>query len=532
MTLPVLLSTALCASGASAPLSVPDKGKNIERPNILMIVCEDISPYLGCYGDPVAVSPNLDKFSTQAVRHTAMFTCVGVSSPSRYSLISGRYSSVDGANYMRVNKFIKDYGVVPPAGVKCYPEFMRRAGYYCTNNAKTDYQFPVPDSAWDEQGTTAHWKHAPENMPFFAIFNLNVTHESYIWKNTDKPLAVDPAKVPLPPYYPDTPTVRHDVAVMYSNIAEMDRQFQELLSELENSPRADNTIVIFYSDNGGPLPRGKREILDSGTLVPFMIRFPDGRDAGTVCDRLNMFIDIPATVLSLSGIRPPSYMHGQAMYGEFKARKARKWVFGATDRFDEQVEKRASIRDTRYLYVRNYMPQQSIYRPVEYRLDVPMMKEMVQMYNDGLLNTEQSLWFNAPAAPEELYDCVADPHQVHNLASDPAYASVLKKMKKAFMKEWIDKYNSVWERETEDYYIERSWPGGKKQVCPEAQVRFSDGRMYVDNDSSVYSALYRKQGDKKWHLYISPVPVKKGEKVEVEVERIGFTSSVNSYKVN
>ena len=148
----------------------------------------------------------------------------------------------------------------------------------------------------------------------------------------------------------------------------MDEQFRRLLEELEASERAKNTIVLFYSDNGGPLPRAKREIMDSGTHVPFMIRFPDRRGAGTQNTSLNMFVDIPPTILSLAGIVPPSYMHGQAMYGLYKATEKRKYVFGATDRFDEQIEKRASIRSERYLYIRNYMSQQSVYRPVKFRL--------------------------------------------------------------------------------------------------------------------------------------------------------------------
>lgn len=495
------------------------------QPNILMIVCEDISPYLGCYGDKVAVTPHLDRFSEQAVRHTNMYTCVGVSSPSRYSLITGRYASADGANYMRSNYFNKQFGVVPPEGVKCYTEFMRQHGYYCTNNAKTDYQFPAPDAAWDEQGTKAHWKHAPENQPFFSIFNLNVTHESFIWKNTDKPLAVSPDSVQLPPYYPDTKVVRHDHAVLYSNIKEMDRQFQVLLDELAKSGRAENTIVIFYADNGGPLPRAKREIMDSGTKVPFMIRFPDGRGAGTLNERMNMFVDIPATVLSLAGIKPASYMHGQPMYGSHIKKRERKYVFGATDRFDEQVEKRGSIRTNRYLYIRNYMPEQSVYRPVLFRLSMPMMREMLELYASGSLDEAQSRWFNLPSGEEELYDCEADPYQIHNLADDPAYAGVLKKMRKAYRKEWIKPFNRDWEAEKEEFFVQRMWPDGKKPVCEQPKLRQEEGRLVVENDLSVYSALYRKEGEKRWLLYTVPVSVADSEKIVVKLERLGYASS-------
>lgn len=526
------ISGVACTILTALPVQAMEKqnDNNSERPNILMIVCEDISPYLGCYGDSVAVTPNLDRFAGQAILHTDMYTCVGVSSPSRYSLITGRYASADGANYMRSNYFMKDFGVVPPEGVKCYTEFLRMNGYYCTNNAKTDYQFPAPDAAWDEQGVKAHWRNAPEDRPFFSIFNLNVTHESFIWKNTGNPLAVQSDMIKPAPYHQDTETARHDYAVMYSNIKKMDCEFQGLLDELERSGRSKNTIVIFYSDNGGPLPRGKREIKDSGTNVPFIIRFPDGHGAGSVNRDLNMFVDIPATVLSLAGIRPPAYMHGKAMYGKYKDIKKRKYVFGATDRFDEQVEKRGSIRTDRYLYIRNYMPGQSVYRPVAYRMSMPMMKEMTELYKADRLTDVQRLWFQTPAAVEELYDCQSDPHQVCNLAEDPAYAWILKKMRKAYHKEWILPFNSEWETETEDYFIRKMWPEGRKPVCEAPELHEENGCLIADNDLSVYSVSYRRTGDKHWQLYTTPIKLRKHENIEVKIERIGYEPTYEIYE--
>lgn len=524
------LKSTLCASMVSLPCIGVASPKvecfnNIERPNFLVIVCEDISPYLGCYGDSVAVTPNLDRFSTQAVRHTNMFTCVGVSSPSRYSLITGRYSSTDGANYMRVTEFNPDFSVVPPEGVKCYTELMRREGYFCTNNSKTDYQFTAPVAAWDENGNQAHWKHAPKDQPFLAIFNLGITHESQIWKNTDKPLAVQPQSINLPPYYPDTEIVRHDHAVLYSNIKKMDEQFQKLLQELEQSDRFENTIVIFYSDNGGPLPRGKREIMDSGTKVPFMIRFPNCEGQGGKCDNLNMFVDIPATILSLAGIEPPKNIHGQPFYGKYASNKTRRFVFGATDRFDEQVEKRASVRNERYLYIRNYMPQQSIYRPNKYRLSMPMMREMLSMFEAGQLNQVQSRWFESPAYEEELYDCVEDPFQIHNLVGERQYDTLLSKMRRAYQKKWIEAYNKEWVSQPEEFFVQRMWPDGVKPTCEQPIVRKEQERLIVENDLNVYSVSYRDAQERHWNIYTEPIPLKEGQNVVIRVERIGYIAT-------
>ena len=495
-----------------------------EKPNILVIVCEDISNYLHCYDDPVAVSPNIDNLADRGIRHTNMFTCIGVSAPSRYSLITGRYSTEDGANFMRVTTFDPSYEVIPPTGVKCYTEYMREAGYYCTNNSKTDYQFTSPLAAWDENGNRAHWKNAPDDQPFFAIFNLMTTHESQLWGSINKPLEVDPQKVPIPPYYPDVPEIRHGMAVMYSNITRMDREVRDFLDELEGSSRKDNTIVIFYSDNGGPIPRGKREIMDSGTQVPFIIAFPDGANAGTVNNELNMFIDIPATILSLANIEIPSYMHGQAMYGKQKA-KPREYVFGATDRFDEQVEKRASIRDDRFLYIRNYMPRQSVYRPNEYRRQIPMMRKMEEMRDQGLLDPIQMLWFTSPAPAEALYDCKEDPHQIHNLATDPQYAAKLEQMREAYQKEWIDKYNENWVSHGETFFIGRARPGGKQPVTPNPEAEItSDGYFIIKNPSEAVTVSYAI-GEGKMNIYTKPVKLSKGNEVTCIAGRIGYKNS-------
>lgn len=524
----VCLASALAVSTVSAEAL---KKEYSEKPNILVVVCEDISPYLGCYGDSVAKTPHLDQFSTQGILHKNMFTCVGVSSPSRYSLITGRYASEDGANFMRVNYFDKAVSVVPPKEVKCYTEFLRQAGYYCTNNAKTDYQFDTPISAWDEQGNKAHWRNAPKDQPFFSIFNLNITHESQVWKNTSSPLLVSTESILVPPYYPDNAIIRHDMAVMYSNVSKMDQAFNKIITELEKSDRAKNTIVIFYSDNGGPLPRAKREILDSGTHVPFLIRFPDGQGAGSENSDLNMFVDIPSTILSLAGLKSPKYMHGKPMYGRYKEKSKRKYVFGATDRFDEQVEKRASIRSDKYLYVRNYKTQDSNYRPNAFRLQMRMMQEMVRLYELGKLNQAQSIWFTKPAAIEELYDCENDPHQIKNLVGSPTYRKQLNKMRKAYQKEWIDPYNSFWVKAEESDFLAKWWPLGKKPEAELPSYIVEDGYLYFKNIEKGLSISYQLNGlgtlerNNHWFLYNNGIKLTDGVEISLIASRIGYLNS-------
>ncbi|MCH5374871.1 MAG: sulfatase, partial [Planctomycetes bacterium] len=256
---------------AAAPSSDGD------RPNVLWITTEDLSPVLGCCGDEYAVTPNLDRFAQQGVRYTHAFAMASVCTPARSCLITGVYSSSLGTQHLR--------GEQPLASsVHCYPEFLRQAGYYCTNNVKEDYNFTTPKAAWDESSNKAHWRNRRPGQPFFAIFNLMTTHQSRI-RFSESDFAEltsriepgqrhDPALAPLPPYYPDTPVVRRDVARLYDLVTAMDLQVQDLLDQLQEDGLADDTIVFFYSDHGTGMPRHKRWLYDSGTRVPLIIRFP------------------------------------------------------------------------------------------------------------------------------------------------------------------------------------------------------------------------------------------------------------------
>lgn len=505
-----------------------------KRPNILCITCEDISPRLGCYGDKVAITPNLDNFSESAIRFTAMFTTVGVSAPSRAALITGMYPTAIGANYMRnftkpevMPEGIRPYQVVLPVGVKCYTEYMRAAGYYCTNNSKTDYQFEAPLTAWDEQGNKAHWKNRPKDMPFFSIFNLGVTHESQVWMRNKLPLEVDPADVVVPPYFPDDPVIRHDMAVTYSMIAEMDRQFQKLVDELKEAGEYENTIIIWYSDNGGPLPREKRAIYDSGMKVPFMVRFPDGYRAGQVDDGFYMFPDIPATILSLAGINPPEYMQGRAFLGKYAEELNREYVYGARDRMDEQVNKQGAVRDRNFRYVKNYTKGVSNYRPNAYRLQMPMMRRMVELLQYDSLGVDQMRWFAGPCSDEEFYDLRNDPYELHNLIADPRYQDDIARLR-CEHERWVNEECPRW-RETEPENQERMWPGAVQPVLGKPACEYTrQGAVLTSEDEGVsfaYQINGKGYGKRHWYLYTGPVKLKKGDKLTFVAVRAGMKNS-------
>ncbi len=429
------LLLGLCA----APLAAADK-----RPNVLWITCEDMSPNLGCYGDPYAVTPNLDRLAAQGVRCTHAFTVAGVCAPSRSCLITGMYPSSLGTHHMRCTGRL-------PKEVTCFTEPLRAAGYYCTNNVKTDYNFPPPRSAWDESSNRAHWRKRKPGQPFFSVFNFTVTHESQIrapeaafQRQTARLTAAerhDPAKAPLPPFYPDTPVVRRDWARHSDLITAMDKLAGDLLKQLDDDGLADDTVVFFYSDHGVGLPRGKRWLYDTGMRVPLLVRFGKNFAAlapgkpGSTSDRLVSFVDFGPTVQSLAGVKVAAHIQGKPFLGA-QAVAPREYVYGIRDRMDERYDFTRAVRDKRYKYIRNYMPHVPWAQPLEYMDEMPTMKEWRRLAAAKKLEGPSAL-FMAPAKPfEELYDTEKDPHEVRNLASSAEYREVLTRLRKAHV-DWM-----------------------------------------------------------------------------------------------
>ena len=295
------------------------------RPNIVWISNEDMSPRLGVYGDPLARTPVLDRLASQSIRYTNAFTTAPVCAPSRAAIITGMYQTTIGAQHMRttedrVPELPGPYLAVPPFYVKAFPEYLRAAGYYTTNRAKTDYQFGVPFTIWDDVGQGAHWRNrADKAQPFFSVFNLEVTHESQIFPSSParkgKPLVTNPAAIQVPPFYPDTPAVREELARMYDNIADMDTQVGQILTQLEDDGLSESTLVLYWSDHGDGVPRAKRSLYDSGLRVPLMIRWPKSLGStvtpGSTSHELVSFVDLAPTVLALAGVTIPAHLPGR-----------------------------------------------------------------------------------------------------------------------------------------------------------------------------------------------------------------------------
>ena len=418
-------------------ISCDNRTANLQ-PNILWITCEDLSPILGCYGDRVANTPNIDLFAQNAVRFTNAYASAPICTPARSSLITGVYASSMGTHHLR--------GVVPKSDkIKCFTEFLREKGYYCTNNVKEDYNFITPEEAWDESSDSAHWRNRKPEQPFFSVFNFMVTHQSQtrygieklneINSTLDEKDRINPDDVEIPPYYPDTPIVRNNIASLYTQVHIMDKKFQEIINQLEEDGLRENTIIFFYSDHGTGLPRGKGYLHDTGIKVPLIIEFPEKykhyspAKAGAFSDELVNFIDFPPTVLSLTGIDPPKYMQGNPFLGQYR-KNSNDYVISIRDRRDEVLMFSRSIRTDKYHYIRNFLPHRPRMQRNFYSEITPIRQELRRLDNLGLLQSNED-WLMEDSVPvDELYDTEIDPHELNNLAQEAEHLEIMELLKR------------------------------------------------------------------------------------------------------
>ena len=430
MKTPVYLSALLAAI-----LMAGCTQKSDELPNILWITSEDNARMLGCYGDSFATTPNLDQLAREGFLYTRAYANTPVCAPARNTILTGVYACANGNEQMR--SYYPKSDLVRP-----YPEFLREKGYYCTNNSKTDYNYAdvKPEEIWDECSNQAHYRNRAEGQPFFAIFNLTVSHESSIHTTIpDSLLRHRPEEVTLPPYHPDTPEMRHDWAQYYDKVEDLDRQVGALLAELEEAGLADRTIVFYYSDHGGILGRSKRFLYETGTHVPMIVRIPEryqkyfpAEYSGSDVDRLVSFVDLAPTLLSLTGQKAPGYMQGSAFLGKYTGREP-DLVYMYRDRMDERYDMSRSIVDGSYRYTVNFNSNRIYMQHLNYLWRAPSVRSWEEEFLAGRCNGVQARYWK-PKPPEELYLIGSDPWEVHNLAADPAHADRLASMRNACMK--------------------------------------------------------------------------------------------------
>ena len=430
----------LLGLAANATAAAP----NALRPNILWISCEDICPLLGCYGDSYASTPHLDGLAAEGVRYTRAYAHAPVCAPARSGIITGVYPSTLGSHNMRSKATL-------PEHIRCFPEYLQQAGYYCSNNAKEDYNFNKPPSSWNDSSKNAHWRTRESGRPFFSVFNITVCHESILHVEGEALAARlkamkpeqkhDPAKAPIPKYHPDIPEFHEAWARYYDSISSMDAMAGAILQELEDDGLADETIVFFWGDHGTGMPRGKRWIYESGTHIPLIVRFPEKyqhlapAEPGAAIDRLVSFVDFAPTVLSLTGVAIPTHMQGKAFLGNQDA-PARDHVFFTRDRMDEWYDCIRGVRDDRYRYIRNFEAHMPYNQPLSYLYKAPCMQAWGRLAREGKLEGAPALYMRPEKPVEELYDVQADPDEVQNLADAPEHRERLGHMRQVLF-DWM-----------------------------------------------------------------------------------------------
>ena len=534
-------------------------------PNILWITTHDINPDLGCYagvwpGAEYAHTPHLDALAAMGVRYDNAFSVAPVCAPSRSAIITGMFPTAIGTMHMRSK-------AVPPPEVRCFSEYLRAAGYYCTNNASTDYQFPTPVTAFDAFGPQAHWRNRPDpSQPFFATFHGTLTHESQIHANDVQfekqtipltpPDRHDPANAPLPPYYPDTPVFRQAWARYADLITATDYWVGDLLRQLEEDGLAETTLVVFWSDHGAGFPRAKRYPYESGLHEPLIVRWPGRLPSGTARTDLVYLMDLAATMLVVAGVPIPDHMHAQPLFDAHGRLHAtpRQYLFGHRDRMDEQEDTIRTVRDQRFRYLRNYHPDRPYLQHHEYADQMSTWRELRRLRFEeanqlaigqmpSLLTPTQRHFVATTKPLEELYDLLTDPHETNNLADDPTYADDLQRLRRA-LKEWQQTYGDLGLL-TEAELLARWWPNGEQQITTAPAIQLTDGRVVAvcatagasigwttdpPGDMQASSVFSRIAGDpdtggRRWNLCSQPFIPNPGVTMWFRAQRLGYRAS-------
>ena len=524
------------------------------RPNILLLMAEDMSGRVGAFGDEVAVysfARSVGSGRRAVPEYLHRSGCMRTR--SRAAHITGMHQISFGGQHMRTSSGpLGSYKAVPPPEVKAYPELLRGAGYYTWTGSKLDYQFSQPLAGsgpftiWDDEGGDAHLAQPAARPAFLRAGKFQYyprkrrVHSAgelasqfpALWRCrrcvlTPCPLLrrmslCGPGRCWCRPIIRIRPLCALTWRRHYNNIAVMDRQVGEVLAELEADGLADSTIVIWTTDHGDGLPRAKRDLFDAGIKVPMIIRWPEayrpeGVAANGIDTRMVSFIDLAPTLLRLAGVEVPSYIQGR----DFIEAEPREFIFASRDRIDEVDDRQRAVRGERYKYIRSWHPDQPGGHHLAYRDNMEMMIELWSLLEAGELDAAQRQWFEAPGE-ERLFDLDSDLHELNDLAGDPQYQMTLERMRGA-LASWQERVDD-WSEESEAEMLARFQPNGEVQVTAQPGLDFRDGRMHLSSNTDSASIGYRVD-EGRWHLYIRPVVIPAGKLVEAKAVRYGWEES-------
>jgi len=529
---PILLSTLLFSTCSFAQ----------DKPNILLLVAEDLSSRIASFGDPVAETPNLDKLAASGVRYTNAFTTAGVCATSRTGLITGVHQITVGGQHMRSRDFKQSpYRALPPIDVKAFPELLRQQGYFTYVSNKLDYQFSNitmntgPFTIWDDESNNPTWRHKNRkpDQPFFGMYHFNITHESklmpkYLKQNlaqSSYQQRFSPKQVEVPPYLPDTLKVRQAIASIYDHVYLMDKQIGQVLKALEEDGLADNTIVIWTTDHGDALPRAKREIYDSGIKVPLIVHWPEKYrpkrlQPGSIKPQLISFVDLAPSILAMAGADIPNFIQGKP-YLVDQTLNEREFIYASKDRIDEFYFKERAVRSKSFKYIKNFMPGKPGGIKLKYREQLPFMADIWAALETGKL-TKGQRFFYQPRPAEELYDLRVDPDELNNLAQQTNFQPKLTEMRQAYrvFSQRVPDQSS----QEEIVQATNSWPNGIQPNTPKPVIVINNNIVTISNKLEGASLGYQINQN-PWKVYNKPFSVKVTDKVRAKAVRYGWHES-------
>ena len=472
-------------------------------PNILWLVCEDQSLFFSAYGDSTSHTPHLDTLANHSTIYTNCFTPSPVCSPSRSSIITGMYPTNIGTQNMRSykkNGSINPHTQLPyyspnsKIDFKFFTEYLRVQNFYCTNNAKEDYNMETSPLAWDESSKNAHWRNRQNNQPFFAVFNFGITHESSIWNMKYYPEDDELSQINLPIIFPNSKDILNDFYTNYKNIEKLDEQIGCIIQQLKEDNLYDNTIIFFFSDHGGPFPRYKRSIYDTGIHCPLYIKWENSKSS-TINNQLISFVDFAPTILDIINFENAHEFDGVSFF----QKDNRSIIYAATDRFDMGYDTRRCVRDKHYKLIFNSKTETSIFKNIEYRTQMKTMQVLDSLNNINLSNEYFNFWYRNQKSEYEFYDIINDPYELNNLIHDSSLVSDINRLKTS-LETWMQecKYDSLSESEILDLmYPNKIIP--LKACNPEIE--------YVERGIKIYPSIngasigYKNSNDSSWKIY-------------------------------
>ena len=485
-----------------------------KKPNILWLVCEDQSLFFSIYGDSTVQTPNIEQLANDGLIYENCFTTSPVCSPSRSSLITGMYPTTIGTQHMRAYKKNQQntlnkhnqlpyYSPVAKKEYKFFTEILRANGYYCTNNSKEDYNMMKSPLAWDESSDKAHWRNRNKNQPFFSVFNFNITHESRIWKNNKIHEKNEIDKISLPIIFPENFQIKNDFLTNYKNIESLDKQIGKIIQQLKDDGLYENTVIFFYSDHGGPFPRYKRSIYDTGIQCPLVIKWIEKKSSDRN-DQMVSFIDFAPTLIDLAALKIPDYLEGVSLYNKDQ----RNYIYASSDRFDEFSDSRKCVRNKKFKLILNLDTISPIGKPVNYRKQMKTMEVIDSLNDNSILNGYFNSWYQSGKEKYEFYNISNDPLELVNLINDSTYLKDISKLKTQ-LHTWIEAsdYGSMSEEKMIEEMFSDEFRPLKLNV---PTIKKSNEGFIIYSNNSGASIGYRTNKSLSWKI------IKNGDQIVSE----------------